>query len=1042
MAKSIFIALLYVTFAVADVNSQVIATINNYGSFHLSNALNFFDDSVFIKTIEEFSKIDEYEKNENYNDYFLFHQAVVDYSKKYYKLADSKLETLIHSEANSPLRARAAILRAFIMFEQKKYDMAQELFEHAKNIAEDEFRVRGDAKYNDISNYASYWRGVALAQTGKYQESQNVFLENYSKYPDGIYADDALFALGMNSEVNRQFESAINYYRTIQKKFPYSNSVLIAKVREANDNLILRDPVSALITIESANLIIRHLQKKDSVSLKYEHQSHYEHIAEELLYLQGETYNLTANFEKSESYFTAFLETFSVSYLKDYVNLGYAWSLLNQNINGEAIDIYAELLKNEEDKESRVIALAKLYRAIAFKRNGDIEQSKKEFLNIIAQSDFTFNSQALLELGQIYYEEAEYEKAVKTLDRAEREASEGLVQVRVQLLMASAYMELKDWTKAIKHYKNTEQMALKANYIFMPQKDYYLSESRLKMGMAFVRNSRNSEAIAPLLAYLSNDKNTRNRDIALFWLAEAYYRSDLLNNAIDRYSSLIDQFPKSDYREESLYGLGWSYFRLKNFNKSSETFERMTNEFPDTKYGVEVFTRQGDGYYVTKNFRKAVEAYRKATKLAPTSEEGQYSSYQAAHALYQMNSYEEAISALFTFVRSYPRSPYASNALYLTGWIRFQQHKYSECIDDFRYLIQAYPNSVLVPRAYFAIADAFYNSGDFNSALTEYKRVVDDFPASQLAPEAIKSMQYCYNALGMPEEAVKIADRYVESNPDSPYAPEFIFKKGEMFYSGKNYGDAVTEYNNFLKKYPDSDKNSEAMFWMAKSYLNLDDLPNAEKTFLGIIQKFPKSDYASLSMLELGLLKKQAADIKEADEIFSKIQIEYPDDPIAAQAGFERATIKFALGDSTEAISLFKAVASKYPDTDYGEQSIYKTAMYYRLVGNYQESINEFTKLLKSNLNAALAAEAQFRIGEIKLRQTNIEGAIEAFVSVKENFAGLEDWYTLSMLNLGDCYEKTGQIEKAIETYQGIVSLRPDDDFGKTAKRRLKDLEK
>jgi TolA-binding protein len=76
------------------------------------------------------------------------------------------------------------------------------------------------------------------------------------------------------------------------------------------------------------------------------------------------------------------------------------------------------------------------------------------------------------------------------------------------------------------------------------------------------------------------------------------------------------------------------------------------------------------------------------------------------------------------------------------------------------------------------------------------------------------------------------------------------------------------------------------------------------------------------------------------------------------------------------------------------------------------------------------------------MRQEKLEEAVTAFIAVKENFAGIEDWFTLALLNLGECYERLQQNEKAIETYQAISTLRPDDDFGKTAKRRLKELEK
>ncbi len=1040
MVKFILTLVVIISFATINSFAQIVNPSDDFSTRQLLTGKDYFELELLNKSEEYINKsIKEFEDKTNVNEATIY-LALIDFANGNYSFAESALERFLRDSPNSPYIARAALLRAYIAFDLEDFDKAAILFGKAKDIINSEYQKRGSKKYPLMSNRAVFWQGVSLAQRGKYREAKKYFQECYSQYPNGEFADDALFALGMSSEVSREYDVAIGYFRTIEKKYPFSNTVLISMLREVNDNLILRKPSSALITIENANVIVRHIQQKDSLGLLYKKQSYFEKIPEELLYLRGEAYNQSQNYEQAAAFFHGFLETFTSSYLTGYVRLGYGWALLHLNRNKEAAEVYQEIIDKESDKRNK--ALAGLYLAITNKRMGEREQAQKELSNLSSRSDYPYLSQALLELGQIYYENGEYEKAIKALDRAEREATEALVQTRIQLLLGASYMEQKNWDKAIVPYRTAARLALKSNYIFLPQRDYYLAEARLKLGIALVKNAHPSEAISPLLAFISSSQKDWKKDEALFWLGEAYYRANLLNNAIETYQSLLNSFPQSQKREETLYGLGWSYFRLKKFNKSSATFGQMVKEFPDSRFGLEVYTRQGDGYYVTKNYSKAVKAYRQAAKLSPYSEEGQYSAYQLAHALYKKKSYEEAITSLFSFVRTYPKSPYAANALFLTGWIRFQQKRYKEAIDDFQFLIEAYPNSNLAQRAYFAIADSYYNLQDFENALSNYKTIVDKFPTSGLLPEAIHSMQYCYNALGKPDEALKIADQYVATNPKSPYAADFVFQKGEMFYSGKNYNDAIAEYENFIKKFPDDEKNVEALYRMGKSYLNLNDLDNAEKTYKRIIKKYSKSDYAPMAMLDLGLIKKQQADITSADSIFQIVMKKYGDNPISAQAGYERASLVLYTGDTALALNVLKETAIKYPDTEYGEQCTYKVAMYFRNKGWLDSAITEFGKLSKSNINANMAAEAQYRIGEIYMRQGNCKNAVNAYSTVKDNFAGIEDWFTLALLNMGECYERLEKPDKAIEAYRAIVTLRPDDDFGKTAKRRIKLLEK
>jgi len=58
-------------------------------------------------------------------------------------------------------------------------------------------------------------------------------------------------------------------------------------------------------------------------------------------------------------------------------------------------------------------------------------------------------------------------------------------------------------------------------------------------------------------------------DEALFLACRSIYRSDLLNNAIDKYKSIIDLFPGSPFREDCFIraglGLILDWKRWKSF---------------------------------------------------------------------------------------------------------------------------------------------------------------------------------------------------------------------------------------------------------------------------------------------------------------------------------------------------------------------------------------------------------------------------------------------------------------------------------------------
>ncbi len=957
-----------------------------------------------------------------------------------FKLADNRLAEFIKNRPNSPFIAMAALKRAYISFQNKDYAKSAQLFAFALKSSEEEFLIRKDSSYYEMAHAAIFWQGVSYFHQGRFNESHPIFEDCYRNYPDGIYADDALFALGLSSEINRQYEVALNYYRTLCKKYPLCNNYLASKIREANIHIILKDHISAIMAIENAETAIEHIKLADSSDIKYEPQLNIENASEELLYIKAESYNLAGNMDKAISLYNEFMQKYPNSLMINYSKLGLAWCYLSLKQYDSALAFYDEIISNS-DNNIDITANAELFRAVALKKKGNIGEAKKAFSSLSVQPDFPLLGKALMELGQIYYETGDFENSLRTLQRAERESSEANNIIRIKLLLGANYIELRKWSSAITEYKAAEQLAIKGQELFMPQKEWYLAEARLKQGIALINNSRYKEAIPSLLAFIADSKKDSRIDEATFWLAESYYNSDMLSNAIETYDNFLRKYPNSTRKEEVLYGLGWSYFRLKKFKESSNTFDMMVTEFPESKHAMEVLARQSDGYYVTKNFKKAVETYRKAIKQEPESEEGQYCAYQLANSLYKMGAYEEAVTNLLALVKKFPSSPYSDDALYLVGWIRFQQKNYEEAIDNFRFMINVSPQSQLLVQAKYAIGDAFYNIGNFNAAINAYKEIITKYPASPLAADALHSIQYCLESEGRMDEAIALADSLIASNPGSDISKDLAYNKAGMFYTGKRYSDAVSEYNEFIEKYPDSDKKAEALYWMAKSYISLNDTVNTEKTFDKIVKDYPTSEFAPQSLLEHAMFQKDINNIKKAEQLFDQLQKLYPDSSASAQAGYEKAGIKLAIADTVNAIKLYQQTAYKYKGSEFADQSLYRIAMYYKSKDMNDSALANFEIISKNEFNIFLAAEATYRKGEIYLSIANYQDAIANFIEVKDKFAGIEDWFSLALLNLGQCYEMMNNIEAAKEAYRALQALRPDDEFGSAAESRLKNIE-
>ena len=1052
--KKIFVISLFFLLITLATNSQMVEYYHTagvdagyrYGGINTHKAILSLDMSL-VKTaeVEVLETIKKYPDVPT-TDLNVFLKADIDLKNGNYHIALKELEIFVNERNNSPFVSSALLFSGYINLEAKHYDEAEKYFILTKSSANNDKHIRTDKPhYEYIEHCATYWLAISLCQQGKYLDAIPHFAETQKSFPNLKYAAQSLYALGSIAEMDKNYEKAIGYYEQIEMDYPYSNVIIASLVRNANDRLLLRNPQAALLYIQRAENGYRRIATGDSVGLLYEKQDFNDNYLENIEYLQGEAYNQIEQYDQAIKNFNEVVTSYPKSELMDFVNMGIGWAYLNKTEYENAIEYFQKVIDSRLNYShsgniSNVKAIAYLNKISALKKLKRIDEAQAELSLLAVRPNFPQLAYVQLELSQIYYEKGDYEQARKTLERAEREAENPKVLIRITSLLGASYMELKQYNKASESYQKTFELAEKADSLLIPNKKWYLIDALLKQGIALVFAQRSNEAITPLLKYISFATNTSNNKLAeaLFWLAEAYYRCDMLKNSADNFEKVINNHPTTKRREEALYGLGWSYFRLENFNRSSSIFDQLVKEFPSSGYATEVLTRQADGYYRIKNYAGASEYYSRAAKQGPNTEEGQYSAYQLAHTLYRQNKYEQSVTASLNFVKNYPKSNLAPNALYLIAWIRFQQEKYAESIDNFQFLIKTYPQTKLVARSYFAIADCYYNMENYDQAIEGYKTVVEQFPSDDLAPEAVKSIQTTLQILDRDGEAFEIVDTYISTNPNSPFVEDFRYKRAEMFYSGRKFNDAISEFENFANKYPESGKTAEALYWLGKSYSASNDFDNASKTYLKLKTDFPQNDYAAAGLLEYGFLLKQNNMIDSAHNIFRTIEDDFAKSDVAPQSGFERAILFWGVGDTVRAMTQFKAVADKYPDTDYGDQSRYRVAMYYRFLGMNIEAIREFSVIAEVYDSPDIAAEARFRIGELYLKMDDIKNAQLCFEILRDKFAGYEDWYSLGLINLGEIYERQGNIDEAKELYTIIQLTRPDDEFGKTAAQRLK----
>jgi len=139
-----------------------------------------------------------------------------------------------------------------------------------------------------------------------------------------------------------------------------------------------------------------------------------------------------------------------------------------------------------------------------------------------------------------------------------------------------------------------------------------------------------------------------------------------------------------------------------------------------------------------------------------------------------------------------------------------------------------------------------------------------------------------------------------------------------------------------------------------------------------------------------------------------------------------------------EALPIFSELIKDYPRTRAGKVALLYRGRGYMLKRDYDFAIADFELFLKRSSQPLLRVIALNALGNSYSATGEYQRAIDRFQQV---IASGEAWLKpYVLLQMGLCWEKLGEKEKAIEAYQESLALELPSPWGTLAKTRLKKL--
>ena len=609
---------------------------------------------------------------------------------------------------------------------------------------------------------------------------------------------------------------------------------------------------------------------------------------------------------------------------------------------------------------------------------------------------------------------------------------------RINSYIAVAALHDRDYERAVAAYDKIDELDddmvlnyMKANYLRAVQ---LVESGSYRLAVPCLKAA----------AYYS-DRGSRFYQLSRYWLAEAFYRNDQYDQALEVFGDLYNTSALYGRVEGELmpYNIAYCHFKKENYPAALKWFDVYLSE-SGSQYRKEALERRADCYFIQKNYKEACDAYDLVLDKY-FSVDDIYPYYQAAVSYGLNKNQSKKIELLSNVLDASPSARFYPEALFELGRAYVASENDDNAFECFNKLAQQVKDSTFVARAYIEMGSLARNQSQYNEALGYYKTVVEEMPMSGYMEDALAAIESIYQTRNEPEEYLAYIEEIGKGGIKSEDEKEnMIFNSAEQIYLSENYQKALVALQSYLDKYSGSANSYKADFYMAESYRMLEKFEQACDSYTRVIER-GEGSFVELSMLNFSNLSYRMERWEDAfggySSLYSSALLD--NNRHAAVLGMMRSA--FRAHKYAEAIrNADRAVEDARTDASVRTEALYVKAKSYLSTSRRDDAYVIFADLAK-DVSTAYGAESAYMIildSYDKGQFEDVEAKVYAF---SDAGSGQMYWLAKSFIVLGDSFVERDEYEQAKATFESVRDgYKPEgneDDVADNVAMRLKKLE-
>ena len=368
---------------------------------------------------------------------------------------------------------------------------------------------------------------------------------------------------------------------------------------------------------------------------------------------------------------------------------------------------------------------------------------------------------------------------------------------------------------------------------------------------------------------------------------------------------------------------------------------------------------------------------------------------------------------------------------------------YPQAVDAFKSILSEQPTNV---DALFQLANVYKLQDELELAIETFNKI---FPAvADLKNVPVKARIYGLTHLALAEIYCKqsqldIAEQHAkEAAQNAPTDADTHYRLGYIYTHQARFDEALAAFKRTLTRNPDF---PEVYEWLGLIALMQNEPKQAVTHYRTAIEKKPYVQSAYYNLAKAYRLLGDTSAATAQLKLFHKMKTYYDrtyaiesaltEDPTNTTLRLELAETHLEHKHISAAVATYQALIRLNPDRTIGYD---KLARLYMNLNTPQRAIPLFEKILELKPDTPDTVEAHVRLGWLYTQSKALDKAEAHLQAAIEKMPHL----SLAYHGLAEIYTQQGQLQKAIDTYQHITKIEPDDSDAWKALNQLERLKR